>query len=54
MTKNEFVQRVAIALASNPKFADNSRLCVITIIDEADRLAGTIESRLNYVEFDPE
>lgn len=54
MTKSEFVQRVAIALAGNPKFADNSRLSVITIIDEADRLADTIESRSNYVEFENE
>lgn len=52
MTKSEFVQRVAIAMAGNPKFADNSRLCVITIVDEAERLADTFESRSNYVEFE--
>lgn len=52
MTKNEFVQRVAIAMAGNPKFADNSGLSVITIVDEAERLADTIESRSNYVEFE--
>ena len=48
MTKNEFVQRVAIALAGNPKFADSDRLSVISICDEADRLAETFEQRSNY------
>lgn len=52
MTKSEFVQRVAIAMAGNPKFADNSRLSVITIVDEAERLADTFESRSTCVEFE--
>ena len=52
MTKSEFVQRVAIAMAVNPKFADNSRLSVITIVDEAERLADTFESRSTCVEFE--
>ena len=54
MTKSEFVQRVAIALAGNPKFADNSRLSVITIVDEAERLADTFEKRSTCVEFENE
>ena len=48
MTKSEFVQRVAIALAGNPKFVDSDRLSVISICDEADRLAETFEERSNY------
>lgn len=52
MTKSEFVQRVAIAMAGNPKFADNSRLSVITIVDEAERLADTFEKRSTCVEFE--
>ena len=48
MTKSEFVQRVAIALASNPKFADYCKLDVISIVDEADRLARVFEDRSDY------
>ena len=54
MTKSEFVQRVAIALAGNQKFADNDRLDVIAICDEAERLAETFEERSNYGLFDDE
>ena len=54
MTKNEFVQRVAIALAGNPKFADDDRLSVISICGEADRLADTFEERSNYGLFENE
>ncbi len=55
MTKSEFVQRVAIALAGNPKFTDgNGRLDVIGISDEADRLANTFEERSNYGLFEDE
>ena len=54
MTKSEFVQRVAIALAGNPKFADSDRLSVISICDEADRLADTFEERSNYGLFENE
>ena len=54
MTKSEFVQRVAIALAGNQKFADNDRLDVIAICDEADRLANVFEERSNYGLFENE
>ena len=54
MTKSEFVQRVAIALAGNQKFADNDRLDVIAICDEAEHLAETFEERSNYGLFEDE
>ena len=54
MTKSEFVQRVAIALAGNQKFADNDRLDVIAICDEADRLANVFEERSDYGLFENE
>ena len=54
MTKSEFVQRVAIALAGNPVFASQGRLDVIAICDEADRLADTFEERSNYGLFENE
>ena len=54
MTKSEFVQRVAIALAGNPKFVDHVNFSYTSIVDKADALADCIEERSNYVEFDPE
>ena len=52
MTKKEFVQRVAIALAGNPKFVDHVNFSYCDIVDKADALADMFESRSNYGRFD--
>lgn len=52
MTKSEFVQRVAIALAGNPKFVDHVNFNYCDIVDKADALADTMEDRSNWAEFD--
>ena len=52
MTKSEFVQRVAIALAGNPSFVGENHMSYATIVDKADALADTMEDRSNWAEFD--
>lgn len=54
MTKNEFVQRVAIALAGNPKFVDHVNFSYASIVDKADALADMMEDRSRNAEFDNE
>lgn len=54
MTKSEFVQRVAIALAGNPKFVDHVNFSYCDIVDKADALADCIEDRSPNVYFDNE
>ena len=54
MTKSDFVQRVAIALASNPKFVDHVNFSFASIVDKADVLADMLEERSQYAEFDSE
>ena len=43
MTKKEFAQRVAIALAGNPRFTSLSDFSVVNITESADRLADYFE-----------
>ena len=43
MTKKEFAQRVAIALAGNPRFTSFSDFSVVNITESADRLADYFE-----------
>ena len=52
MTKSEFIQRVAIALAGNPKFAGDSTLAIENIVHEAYSLAEQIECHPTYVKFE--
>ena len=52
MTEKEFTQRVAIALAGNPKFADYKILFVDAIIEEAQRLAEAIDKEYGSEFFD--
>ena len=54
MTKSEFVQRVAIALAGNPKFVDHVNFSYASIVDKADALADMMEERSRNAEFDNE
>lgn len=54
MTKSEFVQRVAIALAGNPKFVDHVNFNYCDIVDKADALADTMEDRSRFAIFDNE
>ena len=54
MTEKEFTQRVAIALAGNPKFANYESLCVDAIIKEADRLAEAIDKEYGSEFFEVE
>lgn len=52
MTKSEFVQRVAIALAGNPKFVDHVNFNYTSIVNKADALADCLEECSNWAEFD--
>jgi hypothetical protein len=52
MTKAEFAQRVAIALAGNPKFTTFNDFSVANITEKAERLANYFESESNYGDFD--
>ena len=52
MTKKEFAQRVAIALAGNPRFTSLSDFSVVNITESADRLADYFEEHSDYGEFD--
>ena len=52
MTKKEFTQRVAIALAGNPKFTEFYNFSVSQITESAERLANYFESESNYGDFD--
>jgi hypothetical protein len=52
MTKKEFTQRVAIALAGNPKFTTFNDFSVANITEKAERLANYFESESNYGDFD--
>lgn len=52
MTRNEFIQRAIIAIASNPAFADE-QACVLVpgaIIHEAINLADIAEERISFDE----
>ena len=50
--KKEFTQRVAIALAGNPKFTEFYNFSVSQITESAERLANYFESESNYGDFD--
>lgn len=52
MTKSEFVQRVAIALAGNPKFTMLGTISYVSIQQSADRLADHLEDNSDYCDFD--
>ena len=52
MTKKEFAQRVAIALAGNPRFTSLSDFSVVNITESAERLADYFEEHSDYGEFD--
>lgn len=54
MTKSEFVQRVAIALAGNPKFVDHVNFSYASIIDKADALADMMGERSRFGSFENE
>ena len=54
MTKSEFTQKVAIALAGNPSFAGENHMSYATIVDKADALADMMEERSRNAEFDNE
>ena len=54
MTKSEFVQRVAIALAGNPRFTDHVNFSYASIVDKADALADMMEERSRNAEFEIE
>lgn len=54
MTKSEFVQRVVISLAGNPKFVDHVNFSYTSIVDKADALADCIEERSNFGSFENE
>lgn len=52
MTKSEFAQRVAIALAGNPRFTSFSDFSPSSITQSADRLAEYFEDNSDYRGFD--
>lgn len=52
MTKKEFAQRVAIALAGNPRFTSSDNFSVYDITRSAERLADYFEEHSDYGEFD--
>ena len=52
MTKKEFAQRVAIALAGNPRFTSLSDFSVVNITESAERLADYFDEHSDYGEFD--
>lgn len=52
MTKKEFAQRVAIALAGNPRFTSFSDFSPSSITQRADSLAEYFEDNSNYGYFD--
>lgn len=53
MTEKEFIQKTAIAMAGNPKFADgDGNLMVEEIVTEADRLASELDSLYSNKAFD--
>ena len=52
MTKKEFAQRVAIALAGNPRFTSLSDFSVVNITESAERLAEYFDEHSDYGEFD--
>lgn len=54
MTEKEFTQRVAIALAGNPKFAEYMHLGVDAIVNDAQRLAEAMDKEYGDEFFDIE
>lgn len=52
MTKDEFAQRVAIALAGNPKVTDYLNFSTTNIIQKADELADDFEKESKHGYFD--
>lgn len=52
MTKSEFVQRVAIALAGNPRFTSFSDFSRSNIVQQANRLAEYFELNSEHADFD--
>ena len=52
MTKAEFVQRAAIALAGNPRFTSFSDFSPSSIVQQANRLAEYFELNSEHADFD--
>ena len=52
MTKDEFAQRVAIALAGNPNFGTQIGFSYADIVHKADKLADYFEKESKHGYFD--